>query len=229
MSLRPTDQAASEDEGRPAAGPGRRRARWPWLLAGAGALGLLLAQVLSGGSPAVENRAAAYLLAAAELPDAATARHLRSSPPVDLDAAERLARASFGQIPVPAAREMITWRRASSGHEITQVVLLYEDPSQAARLDELAVAMLPGTLGLQPQPLDLPGAQDARLWRAENYQAATFRLGGVAVLVGTTDLGDPAGARRLAAAALRRASLASTAAAATGGVAPTVMTPSGAP
>ncbi len=152
------------------------------------------------------------------MPDAATAHYLRISPPVDLAAAERLARASFGQIPLPAARDIATWRRADSGHEITEVVLLYDDPAQAARLDAVAVSMLPNALGLQPEPADLPGAQDARLWRADSYQAATFRLGGVAVLIGTTDTSDPDGARRVAEAALARAVAAATAnPAATGG------------
>jgi len=164
----------------------------------------VLAQTLGGGGPASNDRATSYLLTAAELPDAGTARYLRGSPPVDLGAAERLARASFGQIPVPEARDIATWRRSDTGHEVSEVVLVYDDPAQAARLDALAVSMLPGAIGLQPTPIELAGAQDARLWRADNYQAVTFRRDGVAVFIGTTETADTDAARRLAEAALTR-------------------------
>jgi hypothetical protein len=130
--------------------------------------------------------------------------YVRANPPVDLADAERVARASFGQIPLPAGRAIATWQHPETGRQVTQVVLQYDDPAQTARLDGVAMTMLPGTFGLQPEPIDLPGAQDARLWRSANYQALTFRHAGFAVFVGTTDTADPDVLARLARRAVAR-------------------------
>jgi hypothetical protein len=179
----------------PMAGPpatGRRR-RWPWLLITALAAGALVAAaVLGGGSGSSDDRPAlAGLVSAAEVADAGGAAYVRANPPVDLASAERVARASFGQIPLPDGRAIASWQRPGAGPQITQVVLHYADPAQVAQLDGVAMTMLPATFGLRPEALDLPDAQDARLWRAPNYQALTFRHAGFAVLLGTTDTADP--------------------------------------
>ena len=181
------------------------RRRWPWLLAGGAIGGLLLAQLFSGGTsgPPYGLRTAPFMLNARDLAWDDGGTWVRTNPPVDLANVERLARASLGQIPVPADRDIATWQRSDTGEQVTQVVLLFDDPSAAARLDALAVRMLPGAFGLQPQPVDLPGASDARAWAAPGYHALSFRRDGAAVFVGSSS-DDPVAARRLAAAVLRR-------------------------
>jgi len=179
---------------------------------GLGALGLVVAQILAGPDRSTGVRTAPFMLQAADLAAAGGdpgAGYVRANPPVSLAAIESAARASLGQIPLPADRDLATWQRAGSGDQTTQVVLVYDDPAQAVRLDQLAVSALPGAFGLEPAPVDLPGAQDARLWQAEGYRAITFRQGGVAVFLGTTDTADPDLVYRLAQATLDRLSRAS--------------------
>lgn len=190
--------------------PGHRRRAW-WLLAAVGAsLALVGTAVLGGGGgPNLDGVAQAGLLQPVDLADAAGGGHVRTNPPVDLATAERVARASFGQIPLPAGRAIASWQRPDTGHQVTQVILHYPDPDQAAQLDAVAVRMLPNVVGLHPEAVDLPGAQDARLWRADNYRALTFRQGGDAVLLGTTDTADPDVLARLAALAMARLAAAS--------------------
>lgn len=165
----------------------------------------MLAQVFSAGSggPTRGLRTAPYMLTAADLGEVGGANYVRTNPPVDLANAERVARASLGQIPLPADRDIASWQRRDTGEQVTQVVLLYDDPAAAARLDALALRLLPGAFGLNPQSVDLPGAVDARSWTSPGYRALSFRRDGVAVFVGSS-ADDPVATRRLAEAVLRR-------------------------
>jgi hypothetical protein len=183
-----------------AARPAPARPRWPWFLIGGLAAGAVLLILLSGGGgPAPGTRALPFLLAPADLGD----DYSPTSPPVDLGNVERLARASLGAVPLPADKAIASWRRPDTGEQVTQAVLVYDDPAAASRLDALAVSALPGAFGLAPAPLSLPGAEDARTWTSPGYHAITFRRGGVAYFVGTS-ASDPVEARRLAEALLRR-------------------------
>lgn len=174
----------------------------------AGAIGgLVLVQIFSAGGdgPPRGLRTAPYMLTAEDLAAAGDGQYLRSNPPVDLVNVERAARASLGQIPLPADRDIASWQRPDTGEQVTQVVLLFDDPAAAARLDELALRLLPGAFGLHPQPADLAGALDARSWTGPGYRALTFRQGGVAVFIGSS-ADDPVATRRFAEAVLRRMS-----------------------
>lgn len=198
---------------RPPVQAARRRRAGLWLLVLGGlALGILALGVLGGGSGSSDPRAAALLLSEAEL-DAVLgsfsddAGFLRTSPPVDLDAAERLARtASLGRLPLPQSRA-VTSHRSRDGHneEVTQVVLVYDDPAQAEALVTSAAPLLESTLGLEPSPLALEGASDAWAWSAPGYRAASFRQGGLVVLVGSTRADAPSRALRWAEAIRDRA------------------------
>lgn len=196
---------------RPPVQAARRRRAGLWLLVLGGlALGILALGVLGGGSGSADPRAAALLLSEAEL-DAVlgggSEGFMRTSPPVDLDAAERLARtASLGRLPLPQSRA-VTSHRSRDGHneEVTQVVLVYDDPAQAEALVTSAAPLLESTLGLEPSPLALEGASDARAWSAPGYRAASFRQGGLVVLVGSTRADAPSRALRWAEAIRDRA------------------------
>jgi len=151
---------------------------------------------------------AALLLTPADLAglgDAPAKAFRRTSPPVDVDQVERAVRvASLGQAVMPRGRAVATYRRTDTGHETTNAVLVYDRPEDAVALAELADRLLPGGLGLTPQPLALDGVEDARLWTADGYRAVTFRDGDVLVLVGSTDTADPKLVLRLAEAARAR-------------------------
>lgn len=195
----------------PPAQAARRRRAGLWLLVLAGlALGILALGVLGGGSGSADPRAAALLLSEAELGavlGGGSEGFMRTSPPVDLDAAERLARtASLGRLPLPQSRA-VTSHRSRDGHneEVTQVVLVYDDPAQAEALVASAAPLLESTLGLAASPLALEGASDARAWSAPGYRAASFRQGGLVVLVGSTRADAPSRALRWAEAIRDRA------------------------
>lgn len=193
---------------------GRGWLRWLILLIVLAVAALALGQLFSptGERPGVTGaRVAPYLLGPQALAGVAAApagAYRQTSPPVDLPQAERLAaQVGLGQVPLPDDREIVTYRRTDTGDEVTQLVLLYDDPSAAERLDGLAATKLAGLVGLQSEETALAGAQDARAWRAESYRAVSFRRGGVAVFVGMTTR-DPraghGGVLQLAAAVLAR-------------------------
>jgi len=184
----------------------RRRGRWPLALALIG-LALAAAAVWVGGKAAPgDARAAALALTGADLAPAgetAAVRHI--SPPVDVAAVERGARAaSLGRLPLPDSRHVAAFERADTGEQITQAVLVYDDEEQAATMERLAAPLLGSAFGLTEEPFDLPGAQDARSWWGPSHRVAAFRVGGVVTVVATT-AADPARLRRLAEAARDKA------------------------
>ncbi len=177
---------------------GRGSLRWLVLLAVLVAGALALGQLFGGGGggrPGVSgDRVASYLLDPRDLAAAEGAPETifqRTNPPLDPAQVERTASSlTLGRVPLPDDRGVSTFRRADTGEEITQVVLLYDDPAAAEDLDELGAALVAGAFGLESQAIALPGAEGARSWTAEDYRAVSFRRGGAVVFVGTTGTGD---------------------------------------
>jgi hypothetical protein len=169
------------------------------------AVGALLVLTSRGEEPT--DRRASMVVAPPTGGDAtgAVGDLVRVSPPIDLAMAERMANAaSLGRIPMPDSRDLASYRRVSSGEEISHAVLVYDDESEAAQLDSLAAPLLASALGLEGRALDLAGTQDARLWSGHGYQVVTFRNGGIVQLVATTS-SEPAAAVALAEEARDRA------------------------
>lgn len=165
--------------------------RWGrWLIVGAFlalAVAWLAVRSTGGGTTPRDERAAGLALEAEELAPDDPAAIRPANPPVDVAALERgLNAATLGRAPLPESRQVRTYVRSDTGEEVTQAVLLYDDPSRAASLDRLAAPLLGSAFGLESTPLDLPGTEDARRWTGQGYQVATFRLGGAVMVVATT-------------------------------------------
>jgi hypothetical protein len=179
-------------------GPRASRGSWRWLATIA--FGLLVVALLAmlvadtghdTASDALAGRLALGQTGLAHALGGAPDDYLRSSPPVDLETIEHAAAAaSAGRIPMPTGRHMATYRDRATDATVTEAVLVYKDPAAAAGLDAVAAPLLGSTFGLMSEPIDLPGAADARLWRRSDYLAVTFRVGGLVGLVGTTAAGD---------------------------------------
>lgn len=187
---------------------GRQASTGTWRGLAAVAVGLAVVAALVMLTAETSRDAGADALAAeAALGPAGLARALGGSPddfrrsisPVDLDTAEQAARvATAGQMPMPDGRHLATYLDRSTNAQVTEAVLVYGDPSGAAALDRVASPLLGSTFGLMSEPIDLPGAVDARLWRRSDYRAVTFRVGGLVGLVGTTRSSDDSAVLELA-------------------------------
>jgi hypothetical protein len=130
----------------------------------------------------------------------------RTNPPVDIGLVERAARgATLGRVPMPDSREVVTYHDRATGADVTQAVILYDDTAKAADLVALAAPLLSSSFGLQSTDVTIEGATDAQRWTAESYQAVTFRVDGVIVLVGSNDAGDEEVVMRMAEALVGRA------------------------
>lgn len=130
----------------------------------------------------------------------------RSSPPIDLRQAERMASgATLGRLALPASRELVTWRDASTGEEISSAALLFASADEARALDAAAAPLLGSALGLQSEALALDGVTEGRRWVSGVYQAASFRIDDALILVGTNRADDAEHLLRLAEAARDRA------------------------
>lgn len=128
----------------------------------------------------------------------------RVSPPIDVDAAERwAARLPFGAVPVPAERDVRSWR-TGTGAEVTQAVLYYPDPADAERLGSRAETLLGGGLGLEATPLEIPGVEAAMGWSGSDFRGASFRSGSYVVFVGISGPAPTDAPVELARAALGR-------------------------
>lgn|GEM_PF-3121558 len=185
--------------------------RW-LLLAGVLVLALIAASVVlsrGGGTRQTDRRAATVALPPAEIAQAVGGdpdRLVRVNPPIDIDAIESAARnMPFLDVPMPDSRYIESFRRTDTGQEITQAFLLYDNEEDAARVDALANQYLASALGLSTEPIDLPGTEEARVWRGKGYEAVSFRLDGVFALVATTETGDPDSVMRLAERARQQA------------------------
>jgi hypothetical protein len=188
----------------PAGVPGGYR-RWIAVLLVLVVGSLALGHLLGGGerrAGVTGERVRPYMLEPSDLASVSGApveAYRRTNPPLDLEQAERTASGvTVGRVPLPDDRHIVTYRRVGTGEEITQIVLLYDDPSRAEVLDSLAGSMVPGWIGLASEPFAMPGAQDSRLWTAEGYRAVSFRHGGVAVFLGSSGVGDHDGVLALA-------------------------------
>ena len=192
-------------------GSGSSRGGWSrWFaVAAVVALGIAAVVLLFGGGDAGEadNRAATLALTEPELAAVSGADDLRRvNPPLDLGMVERTAKAAtLGQVPLPESRHMNSYKNVDTGEEINEAVLVYDDIEAAASLDGIAAPLLGSALGLQSEPLEIPETQDARRWTGAGVQAATFRVGGVVLVVSTTSA-DPAELMDLAVLARDKAS-----------------------
>jgi hypothetical protein len=127
------------------------------------------------------------------------------APPVDIHNVEGAARAaSMGQIELPASRSLNSWRDELSGEQISDAVLVFDDPQAAAGIDAMAAPLLSKAFQLISEPLALEGVEDGRLWSASAYAAVSFRIGGVLTFVGSDRADDPDHLLRLAEAARDR-------------------------
>ncbi len=127
------------------------------------------------------------------------------APPVDINNVERAARtASMGQIEMPSSRSLKTWYDERSGEQISQAVLVFDDPEAAADIEPLAGPLLSNAFQLIGEPWSLDGVSDGMLWTASGYAAVSFRMGGVLTFVGTGHADDPDHLRSLGEAARDR-------------------------
>jgi hypothetical protein len=153
-----------------------------------------------------DSRALSLTLTHEDLSAVDPSADFRSSlPPIDLGQAERMAQgATLGRLALPDSRAVQTWREAKTGEEITSAVLLYDDPAGAATLAEMAAPLLGSAFGLQVEPLEMAGVDDAQRLVSAQYQAISLRREGLLVLVGTSRADDPERILRLAERALAR-------------------------
>jgi hypothetical protein len=153
-----------------------------------------------------DDRAAAMTLDERDLASGGASSALRrTNPPVDVASVERAARAAtLNRVTLPDSRQVATFERVDTSEQITHAVLVYDDAATAAELDRLASPLLSSALGLTEGALELEDTQDARRWAGGGYQVATFRIGGVVMVVATTSI-DPAELERLAALARDKA------------------------
>lgn len=172
--------------------------------------GLLAVSLARGcdGDGATGQRVSGYVLSGPELGRvlgvSATALR-RTNPPVDIGQVERSARSlTMGQVPLPDDRSMATVRRSDTGHEITQLVMLYDDAAALEGLDELAASLVGGAFHLESEPVALADAVDARRWWAASFRALSFRKGKLAVFLGTSDEAGEDDLRAIAATIIAR-------------------------
>jgi hypothetical protein len=170
--------------------PVRSRGPLPWLvvagtLIGAAAV-LSVARAPDGRpGPRSQEHVAPLALSKEEVARAVQGDSVAEiSPPIDVDAAETWAgRLPFGALPVPAERDVRSWRTPGGG-EITQAVLYYPDPADAERLASRAGSLLSTGLGLSSTPLALRGADRAMTVSGADFRGIAFTKGGHVVLVG---------------------------------------------
>ena len=169
---------------------------------------VLLVARCSGGSQKVSNRdarASQLVLQAEDLKRLSDSSYQTAVTPVDMWQAEQVLRAaSLGKFVPPASREMKSYRESNTGHELTSVALLYEDPQVAEDLDSVAPPLLEQYFGLQSEALDLEGVEQGRLWSMQGYMAVSFRIGKAWTFAGSTLADDQAYANALALAARDR-------------------------
>jgi hypothetical protein len=178
--------------------------RWLMFVAAGLVVLVVLSLVMSGGDgpSSSDTRAAGLALSPADLAGVvggSAGDFLQTAPPVDVNTLERAARtATLGKIPFPDSRHLASYRRTTTRTDVTEAVLVYDDPANAAALDAAAAPLLGSTFGLMSEPITLDGAEDARRWSSSAYQAVTFRVDGSIGFVGTTDTSDPDQVIRLA-------------------------------
>jgi hypothetical protein len=180
-----------------------RRAKLAGLVAAAFAVALLVLPDGEGARP-TGDRARPFMVSAEQLAMSFGTDQgaiVAASVPIDVGAVERGAQNfPFVDVPMPADRLVQSWSRRDTGQVITQAVLVYDDPAEAARLNELADRLLPAAFGLTSRPATVAGAETARSWSGPGYQGVSFVKENVVVFVGA-DGSDVTAVHRLAEAA----------------------------